>query len=242
MRLQDRLPDSVTVNGRRYRLDLDFRNVLRMNEMLSRDDLIPGARAYLALRCLMKHPPSNAQPVLDAVRLLLFPEAGKPADKKKITDFEQDAGLIRAAFLQAYGINLYHARLHWLEFVGLLAHLPEGSRYSEVLGIRAREIPAPTKYNKAEREWLIKAKAACRLEMSEKERADNYARAVKSVFSGILAWANAQKGVTSSGADAPPSPKGKATPSGADAPPSPKGKAFGEGDAVSDKAGEKDGG
>ena len=30
MKLQDRLPDSVTVLGKRYKLDLDFRNVLRM--------------------------------------------------------------------------------------------------------------------------------------------------------------------------------------------------------------------
>jgi len=190
IRLQDRLPNSVTVGGRRYRLDLDFRNVLRMTEILARDDLMPGARAYRALKCVMRRPPRHPEPVLDAVRALLFPEAGKAADRQKLTDFEQDAGLIRAAFLQAYGINLYHARLHWLEFTGLMAHLPEGSRYSEILGIRAREIPPPTKYNRAEREWLIKAKAACRLEMSEKEQADNYARAVKNVFNGLMAWAN----------------------------------------------------
>ena len=188
-RLQDALPDSVTVNGRHYRLDLDFRNVLRMSDILARDDLLPGARDYLALKCLMKRPPIKAGPVLAAVRAMLFPDAGKTADRKKLTDFEQDAGLIRAAFLQAYGINLYRDRLHWLEFTGLMAHLPEGSRYSEVLGIRAREIPAPTKYNRAEREWLIKAKAACRLEMTEREQADNYARAVKDVFAGLMAWA-----------------------------------------------------
>ena len=55
IRLQDALPDHVTVGGRRYRLDLDFRNVLRMTEILARDDLMPGARAYRALKCVRKN-------------------------------------------------------------------------------------------------------------------------------------------------------------------------------------------
>ena len=55
MKLYERLPDSVTADGKKYRLDLDFRNVLRMIEILSRDDLIPAAREYLALKCVMKY-------------------------------------------------------------------------------------------------------------------------------------------------------------------------------------------
>ena len=188
MKLQDRLPDSVTVLGKRYKLNLDFRNVLRMMETMERDDLIPTARTYLALKCVMKRPPRNPGPVLDAVRELLFP-ARKHGDGKRLTSFEQDADLIRAAFRQAYGINLYRDKLHWLEFSALLSVLPEGSRYSEVLGIRARPMPAATKYNQAEREWLAKAKAACALEMSEDDRERAYAEGVKSVFAGLLAWA-----------------------------------------------------
>ena len=188
MKLQDRLPDSVTVWGRKYRLNLDFRNVLRLMETMARDDLIPGARDYLALKCVMRRPPRDAARVLEEVRKLLFP-AQKPADGKRLTSFEQDADLIRAAFRQAYGIDLYTDRLHWMEFSALLSALPEGSRYSEVLGIRARPMPAATKYNQAEREWLAKAKAACALEMSEDERRRAYAEGVKSVFAGLLAWA-----------------------------------------------------
>ena len=188
MKLQDRLPDSVTVWGRKFRLDLDFRNVLRLMETMARDDLIPGARDYLALKCVMRRPPRDAARVLEEVRKLLFP-VQRPADGKRLTSFEQDADLIRAAFRQVYGIDLYRDRLHWMEFSALLSALPEGSRYSEVLGIRARPMPAATKYNQAERDWLAKAKAACALEMSEDERRRAYAEGVKSVFAGLLAWA-----------------------------------------------------
>ena len=188
MRLQDRLPNSVTVLGKRYRVDLDFRNVLRMMEVMARDDLIPGARDYLALKCVMKRPPRHTGPMIEALRALLFPER-KHRDGQRLTSFEQDADLIRAAFRQAYGIDLFRDKLHWMEFSALLSVLPEGSRYSEILGIRARPMPAATKYNQAEREWLAKAKAACALEMSEDERQRVYAEGVKSVFAGLLAWA-----------------------------------------------------
>lgn len=189
MKLYERLPDRVTVDGHSYRVDLDFRNVLRMMEVMGRDDLLPGARDWLALRCIMRRPPRRTGPLLDAVRALLFPARKGADDGKRLTSFEQDADLIRAAFRQAYGIDLYRDRVHWLEFSALLAALPEGSRYSDVLGIRARPMPTPTKYNAQEREWLAKAKAAVALEMDEKERAKAYEQGVKALFAGLVAWA-----------------------------------------------------
>lgn len=188
MKLYERLPDRVTVDGHRYRLNLDFRNVLRMMDVMGRDDLLPGARDWLALRCIMRRPPKKPGNVLNAVRTLLFP-AHKEGNRPRITSFEHDADLIRAAFRQAYGIDLYRDKLHWVEFSALLAALPEGSRYSDVLGIRARPMPAPTKYNAQEREWLAKAKAAVALEMDDKERAAAYEQGVKALFAGLIAWA-----------------------------------------------------
>lgn len=184
MKLSASLPDGVTVDGRFYKLDFDFRNVLRMMDELDRDDLMPEAREYRALRCLTKHP-KNVKKVLMAVRLLLFRE--KPnKNAHKITDFEQDAYMIRAAFKQAYGIDLWRDKLHWIEFSDLLNAIPEGSRYAEVIGIRARPIPSATKYNSAEREWLIKAKANCALKLTEKEQAEKYNQDVGNIFEGLL--------------------------------------------------------
>lgn len=185
IRLQDRLPDSVIVRGRKIKLDLDFRNVLRMMDILQDASLIPEARVYLACKCLVKRPKHTAE-LLTAVRNLLGMDTVRHEDTPRITDFDQDAPMIRTAFLQEYGIDLFTARLHWLQFIELLNELPDGSRYIDVLGIRARPIPAPTKYNQKEREWLMKAKAAHALHMSEQEQAAYYENAVKSVFSGLL--------------------------------------------------------
>lgn len=186
MRLQDRLPDGVTVDGKFYKLDFDFRNVLRMIEELGRDDIIPEARSWRAVHCLTKHP-KNVDKVLDAVQKLLFDEPPNK-DAQKVTDFEQDAGLIRAAFRQSYGIDLYRERLHWIEFTELLNAIPEGSRFSEVVGIRARPLPSPTKWNAEEREWLMKAKANVALHMSESDRDKQYQKDVANIAAALMAW------------------------------------------------------
>ncbi len=190
MKLQERLPDSVVVDGKRYKLDLDFRNVLKMIDVLDRDDLMPEAKAYKALSFVCKRP-KNALKVLESIKALLF-KAPRKTSGQKVTDFIQDAGLIRAAFRQAYGIDLYRDKLHWIEFTELLNAIPEGSRYSEVVGIRARPMPAATKWNQHEREWLAKAKANCRLEMSEKEQEKRYEQDVGNIAAFLLGMAQAK--------------------------------------------------
>jgi hypothetical protein len=112
MKLYEKLPDSVMVNGKRVRLNLEFRNVIRMIDIMSEDGLMQEAREYLALKCICRHPKKG---MMKPVRELLIPGAGSD-NSERITHFEQDADLIRAAFLQEYGINLFRARLHWFEF------------------------------------------------------------------------------------------------------------------------------
>lgn len=189
MKLYERLPDSVMVGRKRVRVDLDFRNVLRMMDTLSRDDLTPEAREWLAGRCVCKRPIPG---LIVAIKSLLFANPPKN-DGKRITSFEQDAGLIRAAFRQVYGIDLWREKLHWLEFSELLQGIPEGNRYAETIGIRVREMPSPTKWNAKEREWLAKAKASVALKRSEKEIAEDYQNSVKAVFDAILPHAKEVK-------------------------------------------------
>lgn len=190
MKLFERLPEGVTVGGRFYKCDFDFRNVLRMLEIMQRDDLVPDARDYVCVKCVIRRKMrlKTAVKVYPVLSDLLFgkpPEQGKNG-AQRLTSFEQDAPLIRAAFRQVYGIDLFRDRLTWFEFTELLQGLPEGSRYEETVGIRARPLPAPTKYNAKEREWLIKAKASVALHLNEHEQAKKYDADAGRIFDGIM--------------------------------------------------------
>ena len=184
LKLFDRLPEGVTVGGRFIKCDFDFRNVLKMLEIMQREDILPPARDYLCVKCVCKAHKSASE-VYKAVCSVLFekrPETGE----KRLTSFEQDAPLIRAAFRQVYGIDLFRDKLTWFEFTELLQGLPEGNRYEEIIGIRARPLPAPTKYNQKEREWLMKAKQSCALHLTEQEAAKKYDADVGKVFAGLM--------------------------------------------------------
>ena len=189
MKLQDKLPDGVEVDGRFYRMDFDFRNVLKMLDILSDETLLPEVKAYNAVHCLCKRP-RNVLNVMDAIDRLLFDRKRKKG--QRLTDFVQDAGLIRAAFRQTYGIDLYKDKLHWIEFTELLRGIPEGTRYVEVVGIRAREIPAPTNWNQKEREWLMRAKADVALDTSEKEQEEQYQHDVDNIGAMLMKMAGGE--------------------------------------------------
>ena len=180
-------PEGVTVDGRFYRCDFDFRNVLKMLDLMQRTDLLPDAMEYLCLKCVYSHRirAKTVSKLYKAVCDVLFekrPETGE----KRLTSFEQDAPLIRAAFRQVYNIDLFRDHLTWFEFTELLHGLPDGNRYEETIGIRARPLPAPNKYNAKEREWLLKAKQSVALHLTEAEAAKKYDADVGKIFAGIM--------------------------------------------------------
>ena len=187
IKLFERLPDSITVDGRKFKCDFDFRNVLKMLDIMQRDDLIPEARDFLCLKCVIRRrmPRKTVSKAYKVLCDLLFekpPETGG----KRLTSYEQDAGLIRSAFKQVYQIDLFRDSLHWLEFAELLGNLPDGNRYEDVIGIRARPLPAPNKYNQKEREWLLKAKQTVAIHLTDREQEKKYDDDVSRIFAGLM--------------------------------------------------------
>ena len=151
LKLFDRLPEGVKVGRRFFRCDFDFRNVLKMLEIMQRDDITPLARDYLCARCviLRRIGLKTASEAYKALCDLLFEKPAEQAEKRLVS-FGQDAGLIRAAFRQVYGIDLYRERLTWFEFMELFQGLPDGNRFEDVVNIRARPLPEPNKYTNHE--------------------------------------------------------------------------------------------
>lgn len=196
MKLRENIVRRVTAGGRKYRVNLHFKNVFGMIEILGEKTLVPDAKAYLALKCVMKHPPKNAarcRALFEEVCSVVFPEDEKPQKHERYTDFEQDANLIRAAFWQVYGINLWRDNLTWQEFTALLEGLPNGCRYMDVIGIRAAPMPEATQYNHKERESLMKAKASVALRSTDGTEKKDIG--LFSVAQTLIAYAEANGGM-----------------------------------------------
>ena len=64
-------------------------------------------------------------------------ESSKGGASEKVIDFYVDEGLIYAAFMQQYGIDLYNQNLHWWSFINLLNSLDENTAFMKIVGYRS---------------------------------------------------------------------------------------------------------
>jgi len=177
MRLFDKLPDSIQVNGKEYAVNMAFDNILHILEMLKDDRLSDGVKVLTGLNMLFEELPDLPFEELivvwgEAFNALLGQEQeieydlkGNPMpkrskeEKKKVFDFSQDSDYIFSSFMQDYGINLFkeQGELHWYEFNSLLNGLSENTKLRKVIEIRQAPFPKGSE-NAKKREELRKLK------------------------------------------------------------------------------------
>lgn len=162
--LSRKLTDELVIGDDVYPLNLSFNNILKLFEMW-RDDEIPDfAKPHFALRVLTGKKMSGltveqAMAIFEQVfsehielenakdisveydlagNVMKSSETVSKNDDKPTYDIRYDGDFIFASFLQAYGIDLFEVQgqLHWKKFNALLAGLPEGTKFVEVIKIR----------------------------------------------------------------------------------------------------------
>lgn len=157
----------IHLKDKTYKLDLSFDRVLLFYEYLKSEKDAPPMETVdmgLSLLCESSTAKLTAEEKF-ALLDLIFKEHintknDGPKDEPKVMDFLLDAERIYSGFMQAYGIDLIEQRgiLPWAKFIALLDGLPASTRFREVISIRVRPIPKPTKYNAEERAELMKLK------------------------------------------------------------------------------------
>lgn len=162
MKINELAKKRIVVDGVTYRVDFSFNTVLDACQLLQETSMSEKDRQDLVLWlvCPDQIPARKRSAVLSAYFDALD---GKQRPGEKVLDFEQDAGYIRAAFLQAYNVDLETeiGRLSWWKFSELLSGIPSNTKLSEIIDIRTRPIPARTKTNGEYINALLRAKAAC---------------------------------------------------------------------------------
>lgn len=189
MKLYEGPPDRIRWGRRTVKLNLSFNRVLGVLDILDDERFDDQSKVdfCLSLLCKKKRHPKDPE-LLTAIFKLLEPERKKKSKGEKVFDYTQDRGLIVAAFWQAYRIDLNaeHDRLHWFTFLDLLQGLPSDTRLSEVISIRTRPMPKPTKHNAEERAQLARLKAEYRLEKSEAEQQNELQAGLRKMAATLL--------------------------------------------------------
>lgn len=163
MKLYENPPRFVRVGNKKYTITASFDTVLFIFDVLDSAEMLEQDRVKLAARMMFKRPPltlkGKALALEEALKLLAGDE--KHEDRPPVMDFEQDAAMICAAFMQQYGIDLnaQRGRMSWFQFSDLLGGLTDKTRFIQIVQIRAKPMPAATQHNAEERRALAEAKA-----------------------------------------------------------------------------------
>ena len=167
LRPYEALPEELEYDGTVYRLDLSYAAFVAAVDALQDEQLAPALRLETALGVLVEGPePPLSSGLLEAILALIRDDRPKPPGPVTM-DITQDWDYICAAFLQAYGIDLYSDKsIHILRFLALLRAIPKNTKLAEIIGIRAAEIPAPNKHNQKQIAELTRLKALYALKSS----------------------------------------------------------------------------
>ncbi len=191
------LPWSITLDsGRRIKLYASFDRVLAFLDVLRGKSMTEDDTEKTALFMLFgdqRLTVAEAREATEKARDILFAEPERESGGPRVLDFRQDAELILAAFRQAYGIDLFreHGRLHWLEFLALLSGIPQNTRLSEVMEIRACKVPPATKNNHEQVRALMKAKAKYAIRITEEERQAQWQAGLQNIAKQMMSNAKA---------------------------------------------------
>lgn len=143
--------EQICFKGRTYRARLTFRRVITAAELLRDRGIRAGRKTDRTLSLLLTRTAYIRARLLEATdraRLLsvlldAFSQGGDGERGERVISLDSDGELIYAAFLQSYGIDLSRDgdRLSWRKFLLLLGCIPQGTQLSEIMRIRAAEVP-----------------------------------------------------------------------------------------------------
>lgn len=169
MRSYEPLPAEVEYDGTVYPVDLSYGVFFAVADILQDERLSHVQQVRLALDMFIGTDAPLDPEILRAIYDLVKEDRPQP-DGPRYMDIEQDWPYICAGFMQAYGVDLYADKsMHILQFQALLQGLPGDTKLSEIIGIRAAEIPAATKHNSKEIARLTRLKAIYALRSKGKD-------------------------------------------------------------------------
>lgn len=191
MIIWERLPRRVKYKNKTYRLKTSFDRVLEAVSVFGDEALLPDDRLRYALSLLIRGRCPLDPDLLGAAIAVLSGASPEEGEGDRVLDFRQDGAYIYSAFRQAYGIDLFEerGRLHYAKFLALLQALPADTRLSEIIRIRCKAVPAATKYNAAEIQNLMKAKARYRIIKTEEEEKRDYQKSLQSFAQTLIGMA-----------------------------------------------------
>lgn len=152
-----RLPYFAILQGKKYKINVDFRNMIFFENKLQDKSVSKSEKIEYGLRHFypdffyaenFKKLMLNPNLYKEACeKLIWFYKCGrdnyhntkgnKKGRNKQIYSYEFDDEYIYGAFYEQYGIDLTHDKVHWWKFKALLKSLKDSTEFVKIKGYRA---------------------------------------------------------------------------------------------------------
>lgn len=157
-------PEAVEVDGVFYAIKTDFRYWIIFSNLIQQKDTLYTAFDFLYEDLIPEDRQKAFNALLDFfINKKELPRVSDSDSRAEVLDYELDAELIYAAFMELYGIDLVseETHLHWWKFKALLSGL-HGTKLNEVMGYRCYDEGDKTDWKQNAREnkrrWALPEK------------------------------------------------------------------------------------
>lgn len=136
-----RLPTTLCIEDREYKIRTDYRIALTIFEAFNDIELKDNEKAMVMLNLLYEIVPDNIEEALKKASWFL--DGGKQYEEfnktKKVMDWEQDESIIFSAVNKVAGYETREKEyIHWWTFLGYFSEIGEGL-FSTVINIRQKK-------------------------------------------------------------------------------------------------------
>lgn len=167
-----RLPTSLPINGKSYRIRSDFRDILRIIAAYQDDELTDAEKALVCLANIYKDfkaiPERDYQAAYDAAAGFIDYGIREDRPSPRVLDWEHDESIIFPAINKSAGAEV---RLlpycHWWTFLGYFHSIDRESTLGVVLMVRQKKAKRK-KLEKWEQDFWLNNRNLCDLKATEK--------------------------------------------------------------------------
>ena len=144
--LIDGVPKEIFVDSLKYKINYDFRYGLLFEELMNDTTISDSEKCTLALKLYLdnQYVENYEEATTQIFNFYLCGEKPRKTKTKKrenpVFSYEEDAGLIFAAFKEVYNIDRVEDKIYWWKFRALFDALPDTCQFRKVVGYRAIEI------------------------------------------------------------------------------------------------------
>lgn len=143
--LTDYLPTELTICGEKCPIKSDFRTWIKFTQIISSSSKADISAFVSVIRLVFDKFPPRFEETITAMMEFYNPPKQQSngraeSNRKRVYDFDYDAELIYAAFLQQYKIDLCTQNMHWWQFKALFNNLTEDTQFVKVMQYRAMDL------------------------------------------------------------------------------------------------------